>query len=187
MGNMEEFKKQGYLTELEQSPFPKSLTEEEVKKLFENRLLTKAKTLAELDEGEFYPIPNLVGAYRAIFIDENNMGAEEVTFGITRFDPGSFHVKHAHADCEEIMYFMSGKVVGGVGDVEYIQQAGDVIFVPRNAPHWAYNPFDEPAYNLFLYTRPSLKKAGYSLDKDGYHDVSAEVENIQNQSRATEK
>lgn len=175
--NKEVFKKQGYLTEIEESPFPKALSREEVEALEQRRADTPF--LTELYKGEFYPIPNLVGAYRAIFVDENNMGAQDMTFGITKFEPGSFHVKHAHSDCEEIMYIMSGKIVGGVGEVEYLQKAGDVIFVPRNTAHWAYNPFDEPLVMLFVYTRPSLKKAGYGLADSGYRNIGSEVEDVQ--------
>ncbi len=35
--------------------------------------------------------------------------------------------------------------------------------MPRDAVHRAYNPFDQPCEVLFLYTRPSLQKAGYDI------------------------
>ena len=167
----------GYKTTVEESPFPQKITEEELQQFIKNR--DGATYLTQTDKGEMYPIPNLVNAYRAIFVDKDNMGAEDITFGITRFDPGSYHVKHAHEDAEEIMYILSGRYIGGVGDDEFLHQPGDVIFVPRGATHWAYNPFDEPLVELFLYTKPSLQSAGYGLEDDGYSNIGSDVENTQ--------
>ena len=167
----------GYKTTVEESPFPQKITEEELQKFIKNR--DNAYYLTQTDKGEMYPIPNLVNAYRAIFVDKDNMGAEDITFGITRFDPGSYHVKHAHEDTEEIMYILSGRYIGGVGEDEFLHQPGDVIFVPRGATHWAYNPFDEPLVELFLYTKPSLQSAGYGLESEGYSNIGSDVESTQ--------
>lgn len=167
----------GYKTTVEESPFPAKITEEELQQFIKNRDV--AKLLTTTEGGELYPIPNLVNAYRAILVDKDNMGAEDITLGICRFDPGSFHEKHTHEDAEEIMYILSGRYIGGAGDDEFLHQAGDVIFVPRGTVHWAYNPFDEPLVELFLYTKPSLQSAGYSLDADGYSNIGADVENKQ--------
>jgi len=167
----------GYKTTTEESPFPQTITEEELQQFIANR--ENAKYLTESDKGELYPIPNLVKAYRAVFVDKDNMGAEDITFGITRFDPGSYHEKHAHEDAEEIMYILSGRYIGGVGDDEFLHKPGDVIFVPRGAVHWAYNPFDEPLVELFLYTKPSLESAGYGLESDGYDNIGSKVQDTQ--------
>jgi quercetin dioxygenase-like cupin family protein len=69
-------------------------------------------------------------------------------------------------------------MVVGVGDSdeETIQGAGDIVFVPRGAKHWAYNPFDEPQIHIFVYTRPSLSSAGYSLESQGYEEIGKKVE-----------
>ena len=151
-----------------------TITPEEEKELIENR--KKSPYLKEIDEGEVYPIPHLVGGFRSVLVDKDTMNAEDLTFGYCKFEPNSYHEKHSHSDCEEIMYILSGKGVGGVGDHETIQQAGDVIFVPRGAVHWFYNPFDEPQIQLFVYTRSSLAKAGYSLESQGYKEIGSEVE-----------
>jgi quercetin dioxygenase-like cupin family protein len=53
--------------------------------------------------------------------------------------------------------------VAGVNDQEAVVAQGDTIWVPRGAVHWFSNPFDEPCEFLFLYTKSSLKKAGYEM------------------------
>ena len=57
----------GYKTTVEESPFPQKITEEELQKFIKNR--DNAYYLTQTDKGEMYPIPNLVNAYRAIFVD----------------------------------------------------------------------------------------------------------------------
>jgi len=48
-------------------------------------------------------------------------------------------------------------------DTEVEMKQGDTMFVPRGAVHWFYNPFPEPVEMIFVYTRPSLKSAGYRI------------------------
>ena len=62
------------------------------------------------------------------------------------------------------MYILSGKGIVGFEDHEEIEfKQGETMFVPRGAVHWFYNPFPEPVEMLFVYTRPSLKSAGYRI------------------------
>ena len=155
-----------------------TITAAQQKELMENR--AKCPYLVPVECGKNYPIPKLVGAVRKILVDQNNMGAEDLTIGYAVFQPGDYHEPHAHKECEEFMYVISGKIVGGVGDgEESIQQEGDVLFMPRGAKHWFYNPFDEPQTHLFVYTRPSLATAGYSLESEGFEEIGAKVESAQ--------
>ncbi len=156
----------------------KKLTAEELQKLMDNR--KKCEYLKNVHEGKEYPIPKLVGALRTILVDKDTMGAEDLTIGYAEFQPGDYHEPHAHAACEEFMYVISGRIVGGVGNgEESIQKEGDVLFIPRGAKHWFYNPFDEPQTHLFVYTRPSLATAGYSLESEGFKEIGTKVENAQ--------
>jgi mannose-6-phosphate isomerase-like protein (cupin superfamily) len=154
-------------------------TAEDEKRLMEAR--EKSPYILTLEKnGVDYPIPELIGSSRLVLVDQDTVGAKEITFLYTKFDgKTSIHHKHKHDDCEEVMYILSGKGVGGVGEHETVQQAGDTIFVPRGAVHWFYNPYDEPLEMYTVYSKPSLKKAGYSLESKGYSDVSADVENKQ--------
>ena len=120
------------------------------------------------EDGVDYPIPELEGASRKILVDRDTMHSTMCTWGYSRFEPKTaLHKKHAHPDCEEIMYILSGRGVGGMDETEALFCAGDTIFVPQYVVHWFYNPFDEPVEMLWLYTKPSLREAGYSMESGG--------------------
>jgi quercetin dioxygenase-like cupin family protein len=124
----------------------------------------KDKFILKLEDGRNEPIKDLEHAPRMILVDDERVGAEDITFGHCKFAPKmSFHKKHVHKDAEEIMYILSGKLIGGVKDQESEIVEGDTVWVPRGAVHWAYNPFDEPCEFVFLYTRSSLQSAGYEI------------------------
>ena len=74
-----------------------------------------------------------------------------------------FTKKHFHSEAEEIMYILKGRGISGVNETETEISAGDTVWVPRGAVHWFYNPFDEPCEFIFIYTRKSLKDAGYEM------------------------
>lgn len=129
------------------------------------------KNIIKLEDGRIEPIKDLMAskkefALRRILVDEENGGAQELTFGFARFEPKtSYHKKHIHPHAEEVFYVLSGKGIGGVGEnteeVEIV--AGDTVWAPKGAVHWLYNPFEEPCEILFVYTCPSLSAAGYEI------------------------
>ena len=124
------------------------------------------KYIFQLSDGRNEPIKDLDGASRQILIDEETVGAEDITFGFSRFEPKtSIHKKHSHPDAEEIMYVLSGKGITGIKDEEHVLEAGSTLWVPRGETHWFYNPFDEPCEFLFIYTRNSLAAAKYKLSQ----------------------
>lgn len=159
------------------------ISKDEEKKLTETRDISPYVLTLEKN-GVDYPIPDLEGASRKILIDKDTAASTMCTWGYSKFEgKTSLHKKHSHQDCEEIMFVLSGRGVGGVGEFETIQQAGDTIFVPRGMTHWFYNPFDEPLEMMWLYTKPSLRTAGYNLASKEYSDVSGEVEKKQFEKR----
>lgn len=123
-----------------------------------------AKYLIKLSDGRNEPIKDLEGAARIVLVDEETVGAKNITFAYCKFEPKkSYHKKHVHKKAEEVMYIVSGKGIGGVGNKEFEIAAGDTIWIPRGEVHWAYNPFEESLEMLFLYTCPSLETAGYEI------------------------
>ncbi len=131
----------------------------------------ESKHILKLEDGRIEPIKDLERSLRVVLVDKDTVGAEDITFAYCKFEPGtSYHKKHIHDKAEEIMYILSGKGIGGVGndpDRELVK--GDTIWVPRGAPHWLYNPFDEPCEILFVYTRPTLAASGYEIvDADDF-------------------
>jgi mannose-6-phosphate isomerase-like protein (cupin superfamily) len=124
----------------------------------------KNKYVLKMEDGRNEPIKDLENASRLIFIDEERVGAKDITFGYSKWAPNmSFHKKHAHENAEEIMYILSGRLIAGVKDQEAEVVKGDTIWVPMGAVHWAYNPFEEPCEFVFMYTRASFQSAGYEI------------------------
>ena len=128
-------------------------------------MTTNNPYLIKLEDGRIEPIKDLEHSIRRILVDKDTVGAENVTFAYCKFNPRmSFHKQHTHDQAEEIMYILSGKGIGGVADSgEFEMTAGDTIWVPRGAPHWFQNPHDVPCEMLFIYTKPSLASAGYTI------------------------
>lgn len=122
------------------------------------------KYLLGLDEGRNEPIKDLDNARRVVLVDRDTVGAEDITFAYCRFEAKtSTHKRHVHADAEEVIHILSGRGMSGLDETEVEMKQGDTMFVPRGAVHWFYNPFDEPVEMVFVYTRPSLKSAGYRI------------------------
>lgn len=122
------------------------------------------KYLLGLDDGRNEPIKDLDNAKRVVLVDKDTVGAEDITFAYCRFEAKtSTHKKRTHKDAEEVIYILSGRGISGLGETEEEMAKGDTMFVPRGAVHWFYNPFDDPVEMIFVYTRPSLKSAGYRI------------------------
>ena len=155
------------------------ITEEE-RKLYEKNKLESPYFRTFERDGVSYPIPDLIGSTRLIAVDQDTVGANELTFGFSEFSPtSSVHKSHAHPDCEEIMYILEGRGIGGVNGIDAILEPGDVLFVPKGEEHWFYNPFNEPCKFLFLYSKGSLKKAGYALKSGSYQEIGDKIEELQ--------
>jgi len=122
------------------------------------------KYLLGIDDGRDEPIKDLDNAKRVVLVDKDTVGAEDITFAYCRFEAKtSTHKRHVHGDAEEVIHILSGKGISGLDETEVEMAKGDTMFVPRGAVHWFYNPFDEPVEMIFVYTRPSLKSAGYRI------------------------
>ncbi|MDA8164365.1 MAG: cupin domain-containing protein [Desulfobacteraceae bacterium] len=122
------------------------------------------KYLLKLEDGRDEPIKNLDNAKRVVLVDKDTVGAEDITFAYCRFEAKtSNHKKHVHQDAEEVIYILKGRGMSGLAESEVEMKPGDTMFVPRGAVHWFYNPFDEPVEMIFIYTKPSLKAAGYRV------------------------
>jgi quercetin dioxygenase-like cupin family protein len=122
------------------------------------------KHVLGLADGRNEPIEDLENAKRIVLVDEETVGAQDITFAHCKFEgKTAYHKKHVHKGAEEVIYILSGKGISGLGEIEVEMTQGDTMFIPRGAVHWFYNPFDEPVEMIFIYTRNSLKAAGYKV------------------------
>lgn len=122
------------------------------------------KYVLGLEDGRNEPIKDLNNAKRIVLVDQETVGAEDITFAYCKFEAKTAtHKKHIHKDAEEVIYILSGKGISGINGTEVEMGTGETMFVPRGAVHWFYNPFGEPVEMLFVYTRSSLHSAGYKI------------------------
>ena len=96
-------------------------------------------------------------------VTEDRQRAQKIMVGQTIYPPGSTHEHHLHPDAEEVVIVMSGSGWHRVGSEYYDISAGDIVFVPTEAPHSAgADEGDEPMVIIWvLGGAPSLEKAGY--------------------------
>ncbi|MDA8160248.1 MAG: cupin domain-containing protein [Desulfobacteraceae bacterium] len=122
------------------------------------------KYVLGIEDGRNEPIRDLDNAKRIVLVDKDTVGAEDITVAYCKFEAKtSSHKKHVHKDAEEVIYILKGRGISGLVDSEVEMKQGDTMFVPRGAVHWFYNPFEEPVEMIFIYTKPSLKSAGYRI------------------------
>jgi quercetin dioxygenase-like cupin family protein len=95
-------------------------------------------------------------------------GAELTGVGQTIYPAtGGTHEQHYHPHAEETVIVLSGRGRHRVGDTWYEVGPGDVIFIPRNAPHGAYAVGNEDFVILWvLGGASSLEAAGYVSVED---------------------
>ena len=77
-------------------------------------------------------------------IDTEDSPSKNLTMGYTVIYPTGKTTGHAHADMEEVYYFLTGKGKMAVGDDEYDIQAGDALYVPFGEYHVTYNTGNQP-------------------------------------------
>lgn len=82
----------------------------------------------------------------------DGMSGAEMTFGTCRIEPGQRNPLHAHPNCEEILYVVSGSCEHKLGEELVTLNAGDAIRIPREVPHWARCTSAEPLFALIIFS-----------------------------------
>ena len=91
----------------------------------------------------------------------------EMTFGTCRIDPGQRNPLHAHPNCEEILYVISGSCEHKLGDEMVTLEAGDLIRIPRDVPHWARCTSAEPLFALIIFSSEERRAVDLETGGDG--------------------
>ena len=87
------------------------------------------------------------------------VGAEEMpgaqqTFGVVTIAPGKRNPLHAHPNCEELLYVISGECSHKLGDEMYELKPGNVIRIPQGVKHWAKCTSAEPLVAVISFSSP---------------------------------
>ncbi len=80
-------------------------------------------------------------------------GAEQ-TLALATWAPGQGNVEHTHPNCEEVVYVLEGVIDHTLGEQLAHLSAGDVIVVPRGAPHRLVNNSAAPVRTLIVFSSP---------------------------------
>jgi mannose-6-phosphate isomerase-like protein (cupin superfamily) len=83
-------------------------------------------------------------------------GAEQ-TFGVVTIYPGKRNPLHAHPNCEELLYVVSGECDHKLGDDLFHLTPGNVIRIPRCTPHWARCTSSEPLVAVISFSDPDRR------------------------------
>ena len=82
------------------------------------------------------------------------MSGAEQTFGVVTIYPGKRNPLHAHPNCEELLYVISGTCEHKLGDDLFQLTPGSVICIPRGTPHWARCTSTEPLVAVISFSSP---------------------------------
>ena len=75
-----------------------------------------------------------------------------MTFGLVKVNAGQRNPLHVHANCEEILYVLSGSCEHLLGKEKCVLKKGDAIRIPAGVPHCARTFDDEPLLSVIVYS-----------------------------------
>jgi quercetin dioxygenase-like cupin family protein len=78
----------------------------------------------------------------------------EQTFGVVTIQPGKRNPLHAHPNCEELLFVISGTCDHLLGEDVFQLRPGSVIRIPRDIPHWAKCTSEEPLRVVVSFSSP---------------------------------
>jgi len=90
-------------------------------------------------------------------------GAEQ-TLGVVTIHPGQRNPLHAHPNCEELLYVVSGECEHKLGDEMFHLTPGSVIRIPRGVRHWAKCTSAAPLVAVVSFSSPDRRTASYEGD-----------------------
>jgi quercetin dioxygenase-like cupin family protein len=93
--------------------------------------------------------------------------------------PGYHTSPHQH-DCEQMNYIVSGEIYFFVDGRGYRCKAGDVMRIPRNKVHWAWNRGKETAVVFESHAPPLRDRGGDAYPLLGPDDDASKVPHKQN-------
>lgn len=103
------------------------------------------------------------------------LGSENLTSGITTFEPGAKIARHWH-NCDESVVILEGEAVCEIEGVSFPMKPYDTTFVPANVPHRFLNESDKPMAILWTYA------AGYVTRT--FAETGVTVEHLSESDRA---
>lgn len=101
----------------------------------------------------------------AWLVGTNEMPGAEQTFGVVTIYPNQRNPLHAHPNCEELLYVVSGTCDHKLGDKIYQLTPGSIIRIPRGVPHWAKCTSIESLVVTVAFSSPDRRTDSYKGDE----------------------
>ena len=102
------------------------------------------------------------GGYRIKWLFSGQTAPDTAqTLGYVVIEPGQKNPLHAHPNCEEVLYLISGELDHSLDGAVYHLKAGDAIRVPAGARHDAKAVGSEPAAMVVCYSVPNREMVSY--------------------------
>ena len=77
--------------------------------------------------------------------------SERLTVGRVVIKPGASNPRHYHAECEEVLALLTGRLDHAVGAESVLLEPGDALVVPRGVAHSARNISEVDAEMIVVY------------------------------------
>lgn len=90
-------------------------------------------------------------------VGATQMPGAEQTLGVVTIYPGKRNPLHAHPNCEELLYVVSGECDHKLGDDLFHLTPGSVIRIPRGVPHWARCTSTEELVAVVSFSAPDRR------------------------------
>lgn len=102
-----------------------------------------------------YTPPGHSGTYNRRLVGSHRGGIKNLEVIIGEMDPGGRAEAHAHPDCEQVMYIISGRMSARVGDEQADGlEAGNVVSIPVDTYHEIVNSGPETLKFVLIYSPP---------------------------------
>lgn len=98
-------------------------------------------------------------------VTRESVGAQAITSGLTRFQPGARIRLHKH-DTEEQVTIIEGRAVAIIDGERVELDTYDTTYVPAGVPHHFMNESDQPMAILYIY--PSALPGRHELEDPGH-------------------
>ena len=98
-------------------------------------------------------------------VNAQEVPGTEQTLGVVTIYPGKRNPLHAHPNCEELLYVISGECEHIVGNQLARLTPGMVICIPRGVPHWARCISAEPLLVLVSFSSPDRQTEQFEGDE----------------------
>lgn len=90
----------------------------------------------------------------AWLVDADKADGTALTVGHVVIEPGCRNDRHAHDNCEEVLFLIAGSLRHSIGDDAVDLGPGDAIRIPAGVPHDALNTGTVPARMVISYDSP---------------------------------